>query len=134
MLSRFKFPENDSDYYWTLHSKSKMLQYRISGQKIKLVLNNPTRVESGIAPKTSAVMKRNDTLKRKEEIWVMYQLIMTDNRQQMTSDKRAGKKKRTVIISVWRYPGISKKRELTVPEDTLAALEEIKKEISGKFG
>ncbi len=114
----FKFPKNDANYYWTQHSKTKMLQYRISEQKIKTILKNPARREEGIAPKTVAVMKRNDTPRRKEEVWVMY--------QEAKGEKgllagRQGKKKR--IISTWRYPGISPKgKRIEIPEDTLEEL------------
>ena len=80
------------------------------------MLNNPVRKEGGIAPKTTAVMKRNDTPKRKEELLVMYQ-------KQVTSDKRQVTKIR--IISAWRYPGVSPKgKEIPIPEDILKELEE----------
>ncbi len=125
MLSFFRFPKNDKNYYWTSHSKSKMLQYRISESKVKTILQNPARTESGIALKTIAVMKRNDTPKRKEEIWVMYQ-ILSQNFHNVKLD-------RNIIISVWRYPGISKKRNISVPEDTLAMLDKIRKEITEGF-
>ena len=69
----FKFPKDDKNFAWTQHVKNKMLRYRLSEQKIKTVLKNPARKEEGIAPKTTAVMKRNDTPKRKEELWVMFQ-------------------------------------------------------------
>ena len=87
-----------------------MLQYRLSEQKIKTVLKNPARKEEGIAPKTMAIMKRNDTPKRKGEIWVMFQ-------------KNGIKIK---VISAWRYPGISPKgKEIPIPEDVLEELVKI---------
>jgi hypothetical protein len=104
-----KLPKNDSRHYWTSHIKNKMLFYRISEQKIKSILKAPDRHEEGIAPNTFAAMKRNDTPKRKEEIWTMYQ-------------KRGGK---SLMISAWRYPGKSQPgREIPIPEDIL---NEIKK-------
>lgn len=105
----FKFPKNDKSFAWTDHSKSKMLQYRLSEQKIKTILKNPARIESGIAPKTTAVMKRNDSHKRKEELWVMYQ----------KNTNKISKTQKIKIISVWRYPGISPKREVPIPEGLL---------------
>ena len=106
----FKFPKDDRQYKWTSHIKNKMLFYRISEQKIKTILKNPDRHEEGIAPNTNASMKRNDTPKRKEELWIMYQ-------------KRGPK---SLMISAWRYPGKSKPgKEIPIPEDIL---EEIKKE------
>jgi ribosomal protein L44E len=110
----FKFPKNDSEYIWTNHSKHKMLQYRIMPQKIKTILKTHDRKEEGIAPKTVAVMKRNDTPKRKEELWVMYQKL---------GNRVKGLGFRMKIISVWRYPGISPKgRQIGIPEDTLEYL------------
>lgn len=104
----FKFPKNDKNFSWTSHVKNKMLRYRLSEQKIKTVLKNPSRKEEGIAPDTLAVMKRNDTPKRKEEIWTMYQ--------------KKGFKMH--IISAWRYPGVSPKgKEIPIPEDILQELE-----------
>lgn len=109
----FKFPKNDSQYIWTDHSKSKMLQYRIMPQKIKTILHSYNRKEEGIAPKTVAVMKRNDTPKRKEEMWVMY----TETKNEKL------KSKKIKIISTWRYPGISPKgKRIEIPEDTLEYL------------
>ena len=92
-----------------------MLHYRISEQKIKTILKNPDRKEEGIAPKTLAVMKRNDTPKRKEEMWVMCQTL---------GDRVKGIGSRKLrIISVWRYPGVSPKGKiLPIPQDILEEL------------
>lgn len=112
----FKFPKDDHNFSWTSHVKNKMLQYRLSEQKIRTILRSNDRKETGIAPQTLAVMKRNDTPKRKEELWVMY----TENH----NDKLKARKIR--IISAWRYPGISPKgREIPIPEDVLSELEKI---------
>lgn len=82
-------------------------------QKIKTILKTHDRKEEGIAPKTVAVMKRNDTPKRKEEMWVMY----------VETKKEKLKAKKIKVISVWRYPGISPKgKEFYIPEDTLKEL------------
>lgn len=123
-MLKFRLPKNDKDYYWTSHSKSKMLYYRLSEQKIKTILGNPERTESGVAPKTLAVMVRNDKStclsrrqERKEEIWVMYQIMKIQN------PKFKIKNKKKIIISVWRYPGVSKKRDIPIPEDVLKELE-----------
>lgn len=111
----FKFPKNDKTFSWTSHVKNKMLYYRISEQKIKTILKNPNREEKGIAPKTLAVMKRNDTSKRKEELWVMFQEL---------GHRGKGTVKRINIISSWRYPGVSPKgKEIPIPEDILKELE-----------
>ena len=108
----FRFPKDDKNFSWTSHVKNKMIQYRLSEQKIKTVLNNPARKEVGIAQNTSAFMKRNDTPKRKEEIWIMFQ--------------KKPKVSAVTIISAWRYPGISPMgKEIPIPEDILNELESI---------
>ena len=111
----FKFPKDDKNFSWTQHVKDKMIQYRLSEQKIKTVLNNPSRKEEGVALHTVAVMKRNDTAKRKEEIWVMVQRKKSNVKSQMS---------KVIVISTWRYPGVSpENKKIFVPEDTLAELE-----------
>jgi len=113
----FRFPKDDKNFSWTQHVKNKMLYYRISEQKIKTVLKNPARKEEGIAPKTTAVMKRNDTPKRKEELWVMFQ----ETRNEKLKTKKTG------IISAWRYPGVSPKgKQIPIPDDVLQELENLK--------
>lgn len=80
--------------YWTEHAKFKMRQYGLSEARVKRVLRAPSRVESGIAPKTVAVMSPAGT-KRPQEIWCMYQ----------------DTKKERKIIAAWRYPGVSPVRQ-----------------------
>ena len=100
----FRFPKNDKYYQWTQHIKDKMLFYGISEQKIKTILKSPDRHEEGVAPNTNAAMKRNDTPKRKGEIWVMYQ-------------KRGLK---SLMISAWRYPGKSVPgKAIPIPDEIL---------------
>lgn len=85
-----------------------MLFYRISEQKIKTILKSPDRHEEGIALNTCAAMKRNDTPKRKEEIWIMYQKHGT----------------RHMMISAWRYPGKSQPgKPIPIPDDILAEIQ-----------
>ena len=103
----FKFPKDDKKTHWTRHIKDKMFFYGISEQKIRTILKNPARREEGIAPDTIAVMKRNDTAKRKQEIWIMYKMKNT----------------KTTMISAWRYPGTTKAGErVPIPEDIIEAL------------
>ena len=125
----FKFPKDDKFFLWTRHIKDKMLFYRISEQKIKTILKSPDRKEEGIAPNTNAVMKRNDTPKRKEEIWIMY-TDSTNSKLQNANRKKSsrytlmasGSKK--IMISAWRYPGKSKPgKEIPIPIDILNEIE-----------
>lgn len=99
------------EYVFTRHSEYKMRQYSLSLQKVRGVIRNPKRREEGIVPKTVAVMqpvnpkKENDKEIWKQEIWVLYK-------------EEAHRKK---IISAWRYPGISPKRD-PIPSDILQEL------------
>ena len=104
--------------FWTEHSKIKMRQYGLSKQKLLGILHKPERIEQGIVPGTSAMMRTNKVFfkakqisltkawqrprKAPGEIWLMYK---------DTADSRK-------IISAWRYPGISKPgEEIPIPED-----------------
>ena len=92
-------------FYWTLHSKNKMLFYNLSEQRVKRVLNSPERIETGIAPNTLAYMQpvsaktKNGKKTWSSEIWVMMQ--ETKNNQS----------KIIKIISAWRYPGKTKPKD-----------------------
>ncbi len=84
---------------WTAHSRVKMRQYKLSEARVRRILHMPRRTEIGIAPKTFAMMQpvtetrdEKGEMKWKQELWAMVQ------------DK--GSKR--IIISVWRYPGVTK--------------------------
>lgn len=110
----FKFPIDDAQYKWTRHIKDKMLYYGISPQKIKTILKSHDRHEEGVAENTHAVMKRNDTSKRKEEVWVMY-----------ANELKGRGRMLKVFISTWRYPGISKPgKKIPIPDEILAEIKE----------
>lgn len=106
-MRSFKRPQNSDKYDWTSHVYGKMIFYRLSENRIKRILRNPKRVEKGIAPGTVAMMQKADT-KKPSEIWTMFQEL------------KNGKKR---IITAWRYPGISPKREtLPIPVDIMLEL------------
>jgi len=106
----FNAPKDDEQLSWTRHVVSKMRQYGLSPTRLKRLLNNPERQEQGIAEGTIALMQTVGTKKRPTEIWLMYQPI--------------DKKKR--IITAWRYPGISPKQEIPIPQEIIEELEELK--------
>lgn len=117
-----KFPKDTTETRWTSHVKRKMAFYALSEQRIRSVIRNPKRKEDGIAPQTVAVMQRNDKPKKDEEIWVMY----TDRKSNIKDQKIELPK--TVIISAWRYPGISKRRDgVPAPQDVLDELDKFTK-------
>ena len=117
--------KDDKETHWTQHIQAKMRQYRLSEGRLRRILRHPQRREKGIAENTEAAMQpaRLATrsvaggtagTKKPNEIWLMYQ--------------RQGKK--TIMISAWRYPGVSPKGEpIIIPED---ALEELKKFLTKK--
>ena len=100
-----------------------MRQYGLSKQKLMGVLRKPERKEKGIVPGTTAVMKTNKIFFKEKkislnnawraskkapgEIWIMYRDVKKRDEVPMRK-----------IISVWRYPGISKPgEEIPIPED-----------------
>ncbi len=128
----FKPPKDDAKYEWTRHAWAKMQQYGIGEGRIKRIIRFPKRIEEGIAPQTVAVMQPGGSSKY-HEIWVMYKL--TDNGKQSASRRtnnngEQGKEKKQSIanfflsdkkmkiITAWRYPGVSPKRN-PIPSDIL---------------
>ena len=124
---RFNFPKNDNNYYWTDHVKRKMLFYHLTADKVTRTIRVPKRVEEGVADNTIAVMQPAGTKNKPTEIWVMYSLskkASTLSEQSESKGKSFNNKK--VIISAWRYPGISPVgKKIPIPADIL---EELKKE------
>ena len=133
-------PKNDSQYHWTNHVQGKMMFYGLSADRVKRVMRSPHRSEKGIAPDTIAVMSPSGRPASggfgkpkpwKEEIWVMYAvkkapipLLKTENWKLKTNNLLPRKR---VIITAWRYPGVSKIREaIPIPNDILEELKNIK--------
>ena len=106
-----KTPKNTERFEWTMHVASKMKQYGLSENRVKRVINNPKRIEEGVAPKTIAVMQPNSS-KHSYEFWAMYQIL------------KSGKIR---IITAWKYPGKSPTRgPVPIPADILEELSSIK--------
>ncbi len=128
-------------YQFTEHSRYKMQQYNLSEQRVTRIIRAPKRTEEGIAHKTIAVMQPG-TVKRDakgketwtQEIWVMYQLRRgeANHKSQITIPKQitnhnsqnpeVNQSMQLRIISAWRYPGMSPKRN-PIPEEILRELE-----------
>lgn len=110
---------NTGAYQFTLHSQYKMRQYGLSKQRVRSVIRHPKRREVGIVAETVAVMQPVSPKKIvgekgrpineiwKQEIWVMFII----------------KNQKTRVISAWRYPGVSPKRN-PIPPEILRELEE----------
>jgi hypothetical protein len=113
------FAKKPSILAWTHHAQAKMNFYRLSQSRVRRVLQTPTRIEEGVAPKTIAMMQPA-SLKRSaggrrtwtQEIWVMVQ------------DSPRERK----VISAWRYPGVTKRRDGA----TVAILQREYREFLGK--
>ena len=103
----FESLKKDTKYHWTNHVIRKMLFYGLSPDRVKRVIRAPKRVEEGIAEHTIGVMYPSTNIKKPTEVWVMYQ-------------KKGNKK---IIISAWRYPGISPiGKKIAIPQDILEEL------------
>lgn len=78
--------------------------------------------------------KKNEEESWNQEIWVMYQIkcksqkskikIEIQNKKLEKLQKQINSNKQLVIISAWRYPGVSPKSN-PIPEEILRELEEI---------
>ena len=125
---RINIPKNDLKYHWTNHVAGKMVYYGLSADRVKRVIRSPHRSEKGIAPDTIAVMcpssaKAPAGKAWKEEIWVMYAVKAPTPK--LKTDNLLPRKK--VIITTWRYPGVSPIREaIPIPSDILEELKNIK--------
>ncbi|NTW75476.1 MAG: hypothetical protein HGB34_01090 [Candidatus Moranbacteria bacterium] len=113
---------------FTQHAEYKMKQYGLSPQRVRTVMRNPKRREEGIAKDTVAVMQPS-SVKRKDgketwgqEIWVMFQIVKS-KKPYTESERFSGDTGTVRVISTWRYPGISPKRN-PVPEAILREIEE----------
>ncbi len=123
-------------YIFTLHAQYKMRQYGLSEQRVRSVIRSPKRREEGIMPQTVAVMQPVSPKKAggkpaspggetwKQEIWVMFMTKGKSQKEKMKSGKGLTPfiPVRMKIISAWRYPGVSPKRN-PIPEDILLELE-----------
>lgn len=112
-----KLPQNDARYAWTHHAIAKMQQYGIGEGRVKRIIRSPKRTEEGIAgPGTVAVMQPAGT-KRYQELWVMYKLA--ERRAHSPSPMTHTKGKlQILIITAWRYPGMSPARN-PVPKEIM---------------
>lgn len=106
-MTNFKIPKDDHNYRWTHHVVRKMQHYGLTPSRVLRVIRAPERVEKGVAEDTLAGMQKAGTKARPWEIWTMW--------------RADGKRK--LIITAWRYPGVSPVREVApVPVDILAEL------------
>ena len=118
----FAFGAANDKYVWTSHSRVKMRQYGLSESRVKRIIRFPERYEEGIVPKCIAVMQPAGTQKY-SEIWAMYKLVDGGQRANSKS-KTLNPKQRLKIITAWRYPGVSPKRD-PIPSEVLQEIKEL---------
>lgn len=104
------------------------MHYGLSASRVLRVVRAPERTEDGIAPGTVAVMQAAGTKTKPREIWVMYREEIKSRRQSVgTPTAESGKllhPNKKVIITAWRYPGVSPVREkIPIPSEIVAELE-----------
>jgi hypothetical protein len=90
MRMRQRMPGGDT-YRWTDHVMRKMRFYGLTPARVLRVIRAPRRMEEGVAPGTLAAMQPAGTKAKPWEVWVMW--------------REDGRRK--VVITAWRYPGIS---------------------------
>lgn len=112
---QYKIPKNSEKYHWTNHAVRKMRHYGLSESRVTRVIRFHKRKEEGVAPETVAVMEPAGSKKHPYEIWTMYKELKT---------------KKKIVISAWRYPGVSPVgKRIPIPEEIRAELEQILQEI-----
>jgi len=117
------------NYYWTDHVKRKMRRYGLSTGRVKRVLRHPKRLEVGVAENTVAGMQPAGSAKHPFEIWVMWSLDKARDKASAFDKKiKFNLNPKTIIISAWRYPGVSPLREPPpIPDDVWEVLRKMKK-------
>ncbi len=114
-------------YYFTLHSEYKMREYYLSRQRVIRIIRSPRRTEVGIVENTIAVMQpaSTKTVGGKEtwtqELWVMYR-VHSPTKLSKSKLEQLLNQAELKIISAWRYPGVSPKRD-PIPSDILREIE-----------
>lgn len=128
-MAQFKKPQDNETYSWTDHAAHKMLQYGLSADRLKRVIRFPARTEESVVEGTIACMQPTSvkTVNGKktwsQEIWVMYKVEKKPPKTEKKSEldnyfkmfRPAGRLK---IITAWRYPGVSPKRD-PVPQEII---------------
>ncbi len=119
-----------------------MRQYRLSESRVKRVLRFPKRIEEGIALNTIAGMQPAGSKKHPYEIWVMWQKKIKNQKSKIKTSphpnpplikgrEREGLKfnlNEIIIISTWRYPGVSPVHEPPpIPDDVWEIIRKEKK-------
>lgn len=117
-MRSFKVPKDNERYRWTSHIVRKMMHYRLTPSRVLRIVRAPERLEAGVAKDTVAGMQRTGSKQKPTEIWAMWRDDTSKKKNVEPFDVP-----RKVIITAWRYPGVSPVREaVPIPEDVLSEL------------
>ena len=97
-------------YIWTHHAREKLRYYRLTPARVKRIIRHPHRTEEAVVEGAVAAMQKADS-KNHEEIWTLYILS-------------GARRKQIKIISAWRYPGVSPRRN-PIPADILRQIKSL---------
>ena len=121
-MTRFKPPKDNEKYHWTQHVVRKMEYYGLTPSRVLRVIRAPERIEEGIVEGTLAAMQKAGSKSRPWELWTMWrEQLKAPNSKLKATDLFASKK---IIITAWRYPGVSPIREkVPIPAEIISELE-----------
>ena len=128
-MSSFKPPKDNDKYHWTSHVVRKMQFYGLTPSRVLRVIRAPDRIEEGIVEGTLAAMSPfgrspvgRQTKPYRGEIWVMWREQKKGHNPKSKTDPFHPTKK--VIITAWRYPGVSPIRDKApIPADIISELQ-----------
>lgn len=117
-MQSFKKPKDNERFRWTNHVVRKMMHYRLTPARVMRIVRAPERIEDGVAPGTVAGMHKSGSKQNPTEIWAMWR---DDRKKKKTLNP--GSLPRKVIITAWRYPGVSPVRDVApIPSDVMSEL------------
>jgi hypothetical protein len=133
-MRAFTQPKDNERFRWTAHVVRKMTHYRLTPARVMRIVRAPERTETGVAPGTFAGMQRTGTKEKPTELWAMWRTERKKGNARVPEsdsvDSRFAlsasllSRERLVIITAWRYPGVSPIRdEIPIPSDVMAELE-----------
>lgn len=118
-MGEFKLPKDNEKYRWTNHVGRKMRFYGLSPSRVLRVIRAPERVEEGVAEGTLAGMQTAGSKAKPWEVWVMWR-----DDTKGSSSAASIISPRRIIITAWRYPGVSPVRgSVPIPSEVLSELE-----------
>jgi hypothetical protein len=113
---------------WTNHVQRKMQFYGLTPSRVLRIVRAPQRMETGVAEGTLAGMQTAGTKAKPWELWAMWRDDTPSKQKTIRNKSGIGMSglpfTRKVIITAWRYPGVSPVRgAVPIPADVLAELE-----------